>query len=681
MLIRFIPVLMILLFCISSRGNGANEIRLLSPVNGGFAINLFSAETSAEAQGYSITFHPAQWPHVMEVYSEPQDWSSYGGISLDIRNVTDRALRLETRIDDDRDHPLDHHSSYGNISLAPSSKLTIIIPFRDTRTLGMNGGPPLPGAQMAMSNEAINWKHIVAWQLFMHDPDSDAKLIVSNARFIPPVKLDGIVDRFGQYSSAQWPGKVTSEEQLLKIHHDEAGSFQPAPENRDEYGGWKSGPQLKATGHFRTEKRDGRWWLVTPSGHLFYSLGVDTIHPWEATIISGRENMFSWLPQPGDPLAAQLKSNGEKRTFDFYAANLQRIYGKDYEREWRETTIRRLKSWGFNTIADWSDPDLFKMKKLPYVVPIHPDTRDLPAVKCAERYIPDVYDPRYIAQMKTTIKEMTANYKDDPWCIGFFVDNEIPWDGWRSAERYELVRGVLALCGGYAAKRAFTDYLIAKYESIKQLNEAWEMKAASWEEFRDQPVNLPEKLNSAQIEDVKSMLSDFARTYFSLVSNAVKTFAPNKLYLGSRIAGMPPVEVPKACAEYADVVSFNIYQKDVDPTKWAFTSDLGKPCIIGEFHFGALDRGMFHTGLGPVKDQNERAKAYVNYVRSVMRMPAFVGCHWFQYVDEPLTGRFDGENYNIGFVTVTDTPYPELVKAASELNRSIYKKLSSEKTR
>ena len=53
--------------------------------------------------------------------------------------------------------------------------------------------------------------------------------------------------------------------------------------------------------------------------------------------------------------------------------------------------------------------------------------------------------------------------------------------------------------------------------------------------------------------------------------------------------------------------------------------------------------------------------------------PAFVGCHWFQYVDEPLTGRsFDGENYNIGFVTVTDTPYPELVAAARQVHVSAY---------
>ena len=38
-----------------------------------------------------------------------------------------------------------------------------------------------------------------------------------------------------------------------------------------------------------------------------------------------------------------------------------------------------------------------------------------------------------------------------------------------------------------------------------------------------------------------------------------------------------------------------------------------------------------------------------------------IGTHWFQWLDQPATGRNDGENYNIGFVDVTDQPYAELV--------------------
>jgi len=82
---------------------------------------------------------------------------------------------------------------------------------------------------------------------------------------------------------------------------------------------------------------------------------------------------------------------------------------------------------------------------------------------------------------------------------------------------------------------------------------------------------------------------------------------------------------------------------------------------------------MFHTGLVRTRNQQDRAKSYIRYVRSVIDCPAFVGCHWFQYIDEPVTGRFwDGENYNIGFVTVVDSPYPELVDAARKVHAEAY---------
>lgn len=121
------------------------------------------------------------------------------------------------------------------------------------------------------------------------------------------------------------------------------------------------------------------------------------------------------------------------------------------------------------------------------------------------------------------------------------------------------------------------------------------------------------------------------------------------------------------------MLSFNIYKDAVESADWTGTNDLGKPILIGEFHFGALDRGMFHEGLGPKANLAERAAAYLAYVRSVADCPSFVGCHWFQYVDEPITGRwFDGENYNIGLVDVTDSPYPELIAAAKKAHSEVY---------
>jgi hypothetical protein len=100
--------------------------------------------------------------------------------------------------------------------------------------------------------------------------------------------------------------------------------------------------------------------------------------------------------------------------------------------------------------------------------------------------------------------------------------------------------------------------------------------------------------------------------------------------------------------------------------------------LIGEFHFGALDRGLFHTGLVPTENQKARAESYKEYVLGALHHPQFVGCHWFEYRDEPVTGRaLDAENYQIGFVDVADTPYRELVDAARSVGYHLYDRVKN----
>ena len=107
--------------------------------------------------------------------------------------------------------------------------------------------------------------------------------------------LDGIVDRFGQYARADWPGKVHSESDLVQRHEIETADIKthPAPSDHDRFGGWRDGPKQSATGFFRAVRLDGKWWLVDPDGALFFSLGVDCVVPEGATILSGRESMFT----------------------------------------------------------------------------------------------------------------------------------------------------------------------------------------------------------------------------------------------------------------------------------------------------------------------------------------------------------------------------------------------------
>ena len=90
------------------------------------------------------------------------------------------------------------------------------------------------------------------------------------------------------------------------------------------------------------------------------------------------------------------------------------------------------------------------------------------------------------------------------------------------------------------------------------------------------------------------------------------------------------------------------------------------------FHFGALDRGPFHTGLCSVLDQDQREEAYRHYVAGALLNPAVVGAHWFRCYDFPTTGRGDGENYQIGFLDICDTPYWETIAAARDLGDHLY---------
>ena len=81
---------------------------------------------------------------------------------------------------------------------------------------------------------------------------------------------------------------------------------------------------------------------------------------------------------------------------------------------------------------------------------------------------------------------------------------------------------------------------------------------------------------------------------------------------------------------------------------------------------------MFSAGLCPAGTQAERARLYRRFVEGALMHPNIVGCHWFQYRDQPLQGRGDGEAYQVGFVDVCDRPYRELVRAARQIGETMY---------
>ena len=81
---------------------------------------------------------------------------------------------------------------------------------------------------------------------------------------------------------------------------------------------------------------------------------------------------------------------------------------------------------------------------------------------------------------------------------------------------------------------------------------------------------------------------------------------------------------------------------------------------------------MHPAGLVLVANHTDRARAYRTYVESALCNPAVIGTHWFQFYDQPTTGRFDGENYQTGLLDTSDTPYSETINACRQMAAVLY---------
>ncbi len=607
----------------------------------------------------------------------------YDGVSFALENPGDAPVPVTFIVESREDEGKTMRARL-SITLRAKSHQEVPLFFRNGNAgpyWGMRGIPvygPLSMVAFPESTTNVTPEHITRISVRLDRADRDAQMCLQSihaftadsprARLVP----HPFVDAFGQYMHEDWPGKAHDEAQLKIMAAQEDATLREAPglSGRDAYGGWADGPKLEATGRFRTAQVNSKWWLVTPDGHLFFSLGVNCVREGDNTFIDGRGDWFEWVPKAGEAFSAFLGRHGPVHSmaeaiggggvcFNFHAANLMRIYGDAWQEALRDRAARRLKAWGFNTIGMWSRGDVLEHSGIPFVVTA--GSRSDRVVEGSTGYwgkMMDVFDPSFVGKTLASIASVAEKFRDNPLVIGYFVDNEMSWSG--------IPQGALASPPDQPARIAFIADLQQRYENIEKINAAWEVNAADWNELR-----APTRPTPQSQEDLEAFEYKFARHYFDTVAAALQKHAPGQLYLGCRFTPVyAPRNVVRACAEVVDVISINAYAPDIAPDRMA---EYGKPVIIGEFHFGALDRGMFHTGLVASEDQQDRARKYVRYVESVASNPVFVGCHWFQYMDQPLTGRtLDGENYAIGLVNVVDAPYAELTDAARDLHQRLY---------
>ena len=478
-------------------------------------------------------------------------------------------------------------------------------------------------------------------------------------------ELAPFVDRFGQSIHGDWQGKVTRDEQLADADREELRRFAQwgEPTGRDRYGGsTRAGWREKSTGRFRVIKRGQTWWLITPDGNACFYVGLCDAPAvdWEATPVTGREFVFEQLPENAGPFAEALRVNpwgNPAESGRIYLAphtvNLIRKYGESWRDDARDSAIRRARVLGFGGFGKWT-PEGGVKGVSDVAVLYHGEIPNL------VRH-PDVFDPQIRARWTELLKKQIEPRKSDSYLIGWSVGNEFD----ENIAAADVVK-IIAMPDDVPARRAMYEH------AVKELYQGEEAKLrTAWKD------GVP------PAGDVEQMRRFYADAYYRFIYETVKSIDPSHLYLGMWVT--PNWWENEAdwdlIAPHCDVIGYDHYAKDFAAAPVdRLLGKYDKPVLCGEFscppdYAGERGFGRYHNSVTTDAQSGEH---YARWLDAAARHPRCVGVFYFQYRDQPITGRgplpgpatdlVHGENFAFGIVDVTDRIKWDFAQKVREAN-------------
>lgn len=388
------------------------------------------------------------------------------------------------------------------------------------------------------------------------------------------------------------------------------------------FGGWRD-KKVDKPGFFRARKIGERWWLVDPTGCLTINVGMNAVSvSGTPTATSNRDAAFG---------------------------------GKE---KWAERTSALLQSLGFYTAGCWSDTEALTKTSVEHRLPYtriwnfmseYGKIRGGTYQKSGHIGYPNdaifVFDPEFETFADKHAKQLAAA-KDDPYLLGHFSDNELPF-------LLKTLDNFLKLEPGDPGREAVDAWLKARNVT-------------------------PADITDADRDAWRGYVAD---RYFAITTKAIRKYDPNHLCLGSRIHGQARRSdaIFRAAGKYLDVIAVNDYNVWTPTPEYIgrFTALSGKPILITEWYAKGEDSGMGNKGGAgwTVATQKERGWFYQNYVLGLLQSPNCVGWHWFKYADnDPTNTQADPSNRdsNKGIVNNKFEMYTPLVESMRELNRNVY---------
>ncbi len=641
----------------------------------------------ADGKGAAVTFTPAD--------GKNWDLSSFASVRVNIRNAGSSPVTVRAKIT---------NPNFKDLSGTCQTASNILPGQHEELDLRIVPTPVDPGfekfkpflkyySRLNVQDNTVDVTNIDALTIWLDAPTtSDAveisKLHLTGTGTKGPVPFLPFIDKYGQYAHADWPGKIHSDADFAvrRAEEEKERADWPGPIDRNKFGGWASGPQLETKGNFRVTKYEGKWWLVDPEGKLFWSYGpTGAGFGSEITPITDRESWFTQLPpRTGETskyyVERKSASSGyyfERDWVGFFisAVNIDRKYGPNAGEELKRITTERLRSWGFNTLGNWSQMEMIQYNRTPYVVAIHYGAPKI------DDHMPDVFAPEWEKNVTASLEKHRDTTAKDPWNIGYFVDNERRWGPYARAAAVALK--TLECPETSPGKIEFIKDLKAKYSTIEKLNESWGTRHASWEAlaaFREE-VSFAKPKNPGLEADCGNFGEKFADKYFSTCRRLVKSVAPNHMYLGARLNGHIDPSLIWLQTKYCDVISYNMYDQTPDGRMKQYEK-IDFPFMITEWGIDNDPRQSPFRASGvqvAIGRKGERRDLMVQFAEAAIVHPKLVGAHFFQYRDQPISGRSDGEALLRGFLNVADTPNFELIQANRKVAYDLYKKRAEAK--
>ncbi|MGF1633792.1 MAG: hypothetical protein ACFCVE_08065 [Phycisphaerae bacterium] len=379
----------------------------------------------------------------------------------------------------------------------------------------------------------------------------------------------------------------------------------------------------------------GVWWFRSPEGKLEFLNTVTTVVPYQL----GRR-------EAGPHYVSRDYNGGITNDGDIEA--------------WATATLERVLDSGFKALGAWCHPAFHELDV--------PMTRDLNLWAWGQAAGPRMYTPGFRLAIRQAVQQQVEPLRDNRNLVGYYTDNELNWGDsgvgpWLYFDH---------LPPADPNRREVIGVIRQLWQTPEAFNADWGLAIERWEDL-DAISTLP-RPGTAYSRLFHAWLEKLAYDYFELTTALVREYDPNHLVLGVRFRGYAPPEVVRASRDFTDAQSINYYVADARLDRGMFEMmyrESRQPVILTEYAFHALDgrsgnRNTFGFA-GQVLDQQARADGYRIFTTRLARVPYVIGADWFQWSDEPPSGRtLDGEDVNFGVVDVDDRAYELLVEAVRQ---------------